>query len=56
MMSVYVIAIFCAVCLAGSVANVLYTQYLLKRCHDILDFCINLAERECEPIKREGTE
>ena len=56
MTSVYVIAIFCALCLVGSVANVLYTQYLLKRCNDILNFCIDLVEQECAPIKREGTE
>ena len=57
------LALFAGLCLAGSVATTLYTQHLLTRCFDILDFCISIAERENEKdkdlidaIKREGTE
>lgn len=57
------LAIFAGLCLAGSVATTLYTQHLLTRCFDILDFCISIAEREIDKdkelidaIRKEGTE
>ena len=55
------LAIFAGLCLAGSVATTLYTQHLLTRCFDILDFCIAIMEHEndrdmLDTIKKEGTE
>ena len=55
------LAVFAGFCLAGSIATTLYTQHLITRCFDILDFCISLAERENDrdmlnAIKKEGTE
>ena len=57
----YWLAVFAGFCLAGSIATTLYTQRLLKRCFDILDFCISLAVREddadmLDAIRKEGTE
>ncbi len=55
------LALFAGLCLAGSVATTLYTQHLLTRCFDILDFCISIMEHEndrdmLDTIKKEGTE
>ena len=47
--------------LTASLALNLYTQHMLKQCREMLDFCIDLAEKEDErkelgKIGREGTE
>ncbi len=47
--------------LFSSLAVNLHTQHMLKQCHEILDFCIGLADKEnerkeLESIGREGTE
>lgn len=47
--------------LTASLAVNLYTQHLLKQCRELLNFCIDLAEREeerpeLERIGGEGTE
>lgn len=47
--------------LFSSLAVNLHTQHMLRQCREILDFCIDLAEKEnerkeLERIGREGTE
>ena len=43
--------------LTASIAVNLHTQHMLKQCREILDFCIDMADRETsEAIGREGTE
>ena len=43
--------------LMASIAVNLHTQHMLKQCREILNFCIDKAERETsESVGREGTE
>ena len=47
--------------LTASLALNLHTQHMLKQCREMLDFCIDLAEKKDErkelgKIGREGTE
>ncbi len=49
-----VLIILAGICLAGSIATNLYTQFLLSRCVDITRWIIDgLLEKEA---KREGTD
>ncbi len=41
----------------ASVAVNLHTQHLLRQCREMLDFCLDITEREeLETIRKEGTE
>ena len=59
--AVGIMAFLIGMVLFSSLAVNLHTQHMLKQCREMLDFCIDLTEKEekhneTERIGREGTE
>ena len=56
--AVGILVFLVGITLTASLAVNLHTQHLLKQCREMLDFCVDLSEREneCETFRKEGTE